>query len=690
LYVITTYPYDFNLKLYGLTEPYLEKEEINDIQSLDNYKVLVEDMLKYFIDDNLKEMGYVLKESQKEKYLNFDKLEFIESSPVNFRKYDGFSLEVDLLSFREDEVSFLLWMDYSSTIVLSLFDYYNHLLESDKEVDKINRLKVKKFPEDHTLSIDSIGKEENLETKNKEYPDKSYLDYYHDKYGWSLDNKVQPFVKCTYDNIDNTKHFPIETLFIHRKSYSEVLNTDYEAELDLSPDERMRFFINLMKDLKKDMAGKSPHIEINDYPLTWGELENLDICKSGFKIRRPYVSFSKENQITSKDTRDIYNHGPYIGEKEIKISFILKPYKLDKDIVIESLSHICHSYNTSNFGTISFDKNHIFNYDPKADENTLREIIGDIEVTEKQKKRNAGVVILNKSPDDNYHIFKEIITQEHDIPTQMFTQKIIKEISNEEGSGRSKKSFLQIFNSTLKENESTWVLKNPADDENETMYVGLGYSYKPHEYENRASTFVSMCDAHGRNLSWKPMDIVVQKDRYITEKAFSKMAHRVYGKISEHENIGRIVFYRKGDLYENEINAMKNEIGDGFREIDSVDFLTIIQNPIARVFQKDDRGYYNPEKGLVFKFNGNKLLLLNSTISIRDKRETSMQPIILEKKLGDSKILDLGKEYFDISYLNWNDPIKLSKECLVLKLANKMAKMMKDLRTREPLKYFVL
>ena len=83
-------------------------------------------------------------------------------------------------------------------------------------------------------------------------------------------------------------------------------------------------------------------------------------------------------------------------------------------------------------------------------------------------------------------------------------------------------------------------------------------------------------------------------------------------------------------------------------------------------------------------------IVLNSHISTKDNKIKSMIPIKIHRMIGKSDIITLCKEYLYLSRLNWNDPILLSKNPLVLNIANKMASMIKDLRTSEPLKFFPL
>ena len=348
---------------------------------------------------------------------------------------------------------------------------------------------------------------------------------------------------------------------------------------------------------------------------------------------------------------------------------------------------ICRQFRKSQFGILSFNHSCFYQYDPSSSEDEIRSVFNKIACS----KGDFSIAIINlpKTPDPNYYLLKEIVTDYYDIPSQMLSSDTIRDIARGKKS-ITKKVCMQIYNKCLQRNESPWILEKHVDKKNETMYIGLGYSFMPYEPEKRASTFSSMCDSRGQYLNWNHYGIKVLEKRTIDERGFSELVSTVYSEIRDHRNIRRVVFYRNGDVYESEIKVMKQRFDQGVGDIRDFEFVFLNENHIYRIFKMDTDGYHNPTPGLAIELNNKEILLANSRLFGKGNENRSVIPVLVGKKISEKDIEFLTREYYYLSFLNWSDPKILSKDCLLLKIANKMAQMMKFLSSTKVLKFFPL
>ena len=139
--------------------------------------------------------------------------------------------------------------------------------------------------------------------------------------------------------------------------------------------------------------------------------------------------------------------------------------------------------------------------------------------------------------------------------------------------------------------------------------MGLGFSQKPLEGK-RANSFAALCDARGLQLRWKAIGVPFE-GRYITQKWFEGVL-RFLG-----ENIGektkRVVIFRRGDTYPNEIQIMQSSIKKSeFWHNFDINFVSV-KDGIRRLYLKNEDGdLENPPSGIFIVLNDKEILCYGS------------------------------------------------------------------------------
>jgi hypothetical protein len=299
-----------------------------------------------------------------------------------------------------------------------------------------------------------------------------------------------------------------------------------------------------------------------------------------------------------------------------------------------------------------------------------------------QKQDTIILVVLPENRRDLYYDFKDLLALRRGVPVQVVTDRTVTRVL--QGDYRLVKLLaLQIYTKLLKPKEAVWILENPCDETNSTLYVGFGYSRTPLT-NKKANSFAALCDPRGRELRWQAIGIPFQ-GRYINKTWFRGFLKFVSKNLRE--NIDRVVVYRRGDTYEHESNTMISELEttkSPFKE--DFHFISAI-NDIRRIYAYDD-SWKNPEIGVFIVVNDKEAILVSSLQHAIQLRQGTIIPIRLIQNVGDEKMEKIVREYHDLSYLNWTAPITTSKYPLVLNIANKIAVMAKEQMSEELFHYF--
>jgi argonaute-like protein implicated in RNA metabolism and viral defense len=105
------------------------------------------------------------------------------------------------------------------------------------------------------------------------------------------------------------------------------------------------------------------------------------------------------------------------------------------------------------------------------------------------------------------------------------------------------------------------------------------------------------------------------------------------------------------------------------------------------LYDQAERKARNLPAGYGIIMNQEEAFLSTSNYDDRELRQGTVIPIQLRREIGDDDILDLLKEYHDLTYLNWPAPTTTGKYPLVVTIAERFAELMRENISAESLLY---
>ena len=287
----------------------------------------------------------------------------------------------------------------------------------------------------------------------------------------------------------------------------------------------------------------------------------------------------------------------------------------------------------------------------------------------------AIAILPNKIANLKFRVgFKAKFAKIRDVPTQIIIEDTISK-SERKDIGIMKHMVIQLYSKLLGKGEAIWLLDKPADDANETVYVGLGFSRSPKD-KREANSFAALCDAKGLTLEWKPVGVPFQ-GKYITKDWFEQFIE-TFLLDNLTPNTRRIVIYRRGITYPSEIENIE-EVLQEKKNLQNYRFeLVSVVDDMRRLYAIEDGSIKNPESGIFLILNKNEALGYISLQRYIELKQGTSIPVRIIKYIGKSDMEKTIKEYYDLCCLNWSAPITLSKFPFILNIANKMAEMVKE------------
>ena len=76
--------------------------------------------------------------------------------------------------------------------------------------------------------------------------------------------------------------------------------------------------------------------------------------------------------------------------------------------------------------------------------------------------------------------------------------------------------------------------------------------------------------------------------------------------------------------------------------------------------------------------NNREAFLSTSNYDERDLKQGTVIPVRLKLEIGDDNIIDILKEYHDLTYLNWLAPETTAKHPLVVRIAERFAELTRE------------
>ena len=527
--------------------------------------------------------------------------------------YPGFRIRVDKLSDKE----YLLWIDPFFRSIFSLNDFIRYMKSSGKTDNEIKDYIKTEVRIVRTLPHDSLGvvseiwiEDKDMKAEKINGTNKSFYEFWKERHNVLLEDR-QPLIEIKFN--DSTFKYPAQVVYIDKRVMEEkfyyVLKEMPTTALD--PPERYSKTLEIIDTISGTVNKSYISFKIDSAPFPLSELVRIGYFRDVYYLSPPLLRFNKkrqkEEQVT--DPRAVFKFGPYSQEKEITIHSVVYPMHIPRDEIDGFIEELCTAFQRHKFGKLIFDRRSYFTISDDLREERIKNIVGQTPSTEKDKMSIALVILPTKLASQKFRLFfKEKFAKMRGIPTQILLEDTLNKIK-EGGYGVIKNLMIQVYSKVLVEGEAIWVLEKPADEKEETMYVGLGFSQKPLEGK-RANSFAALCDARGLQLRWKAIGVPFE-GRYITQKWFEGVL-RFLG-----ENIGektkRVVIFRRGDTYPNEIQIMQSSIKKSeFWHNFDINFVSV-KDGIRRLYLKNEDGdLENPPSGIFIVLNDKEILCYGS------------------------------------------------------------------------------
>jgi argonaute-like protein implicated in RNA metabolism and viral defense len=317
----------------------------------------------------------------------------------------------------------------------------------------------------------------------------------------------------------------------------------------------------------------------------------------------------------------------------------------------------------------------ILKYNPNADRRELEQKIRNLEKS--KSDNNIAVAVVPGDDDELYYSLKRLLPRNTQVPLQIITKPSFEKILSGRFRG-SENLCLQILIKNLKKGEAIWKLSNAAGlSKEKTLFVGLGFSRYPREKK------VSKCaavlhDAHGDRITWEVFSTL--QERTITKQWFDTLLFRIRDIIDQ-EKPSRLVFYRTGIMHDTELTAVENSLKE--RQWSSqikVSFVSILEVGNFRfyLYDRKSNNYKNLPAGYAIVVNDKEAFLSSSNYDGRELRQGTVIPIRLRLDIGDENIIDILKEYHDLTYLNWPVPRTTAKHPLVITIADRFSELTRE------------
>ncbi|MHA1505875.1 MAG: Piwi domain-containing protein [Candidatus Asgardarchaeia archaeon] len=633
------------------------------------------DFIEKFISNIVKNKGFTY--TSQSRYINFNKPVNISTEIGYLKRFFGFKTRIERLPTTNKK--YLLWLDPTARDIFLISDYINYLKAKgfDDELikEELKKTEIRVLPRNSSGKIKDVIFRVNVKEKLIENLGKTMYEFWLKKYNIEL-TEVQPILRIELNG--NTYEYPAQVVYIDKEFIEEKFPNALRniKPAALNPDERYRKTVELIDVLSGEYSIGGITFKITSSPLTLNELVEVGYVKSVVSISNPLLKFNPRKQGDSQenDARAVFKYGPYSGEKTIEILCLLYPFNLNREIVNDFISKISNLFNRYNFGMLKFDNKSYYTISPDIKWDRIDRIVKQTPQRKSKADALAIVILPNKIANLKFRVgFKAKFAKIRDVPTQI----IIEDTIQREGKdiGIMKHIVIQLYSKLLEKGEAIWLLDKPADDVNETVYVGLGFSRSPKD-KREANSFAALCDARGLTLEWRPVGVPFQ-GKYITKDWFEQFIE-TFLLDNLTPNTRRVVIYRREITQPKEIENIKEVLREK-KNLQNYQFEVVsVVDDMRRLYSFEDGNIKNPESGIFLILNENEALGYISLQRYIELKQGTFIPVRIAKYIGKSDMDKTIKEYYDLRCLNWSAPITLSKFPFVLNIANKMAEMVKE------------
>ncbi|RLF98047.1 hypothetical protein DRN58_07715 [Thermococci archaeon] len=623
----------------------------------------------------LRKLGYMRSRGAGRTFINYQNFEISNTNAGKLREYDAINL--DFMELKDNRV--FVWIETYTSPMKSVLDFLNEKLKdkADKRdlLNVLNPLKLRIAPSGVEIQLKDILLNRDLTEKNVPGTRQTFKEYWKKKYGIELSQKIQPIF--IIKGWDGDLQYPAEMVFIDRYSLEKYISKirgrkpRYE-----DPAKRAEKIENLFYRLKKigdNYLKEYITIDLQKYCPTAEELLEFGGLQDAIHISPPLLEFYRG--AVSLDPLDVFNpsYGIACGKKNLFITHLILPYEITEQEINRFTDALQKMFSSYRFGKIERDKDiKIIKYNISADIQDIESRIRGLDKT--KNDGNIGIAVLPDDGESYYYSLKKLFPSRTGNPLIDIKLSTLQQILSGSFPG-SKYLSLKFLIKTLEEDEAIWTLANAAGLLKEkTLFIGISFSRYPRE--RRVSKCAAVLhDSHGNKISWKVFS--TPQERTITKQWFDALLFRIRD-IVEKENPTRLLFYRTGTMHSIELDAIKNSIKScSWLAQIKISFVSILDGKTCRFYLYDEE-YKNIPPGYGFIMNNREAFLSTSNYDERDLKQGTVIPVRLKLEIGDDNIIDILKEYHDLTYLNWLAPETTAKHPLVVRIAERFAELTRE------------
>jgi hypothetical protein len=615
-----------------------------------------------------------------EKFVDFSDSLKLNTRIGTVRCFEGFNIRVEI---KKDLC--MVWIDPSRIQMYTLMDCikFLRLTYGEKDInERLREAKIHVLPKRSEAYIKDIAYNQDM----RNYGDFDYVEYWKSTYNMDIERN-QAIATVSFGQAFSLK-YPSDTIYLDKQEIERRVGYWKEKEgLALEPERRVEETRNVLSsyfaDDKVDVADTFELSIIEKMP-SWKKLNSCGFSVRTIRVLPPSLVFSKDLRNISFDPRAIFKFGPYAAKRDVFIWRIFVPIEYSEGRVQSFVDLLSSAYNQHQFGRLLCDPDRVIQriprelYSSKPRSEVIRNIIRDLPKPDKDKI-NVVILLVPNEFSPLYNLAKVAINEELNIPDQLVREHTFWEIADKGNYSFAKTLALQLFIKALKNNEEVpWILSRPSDGKGRTVYVGFGFSREP-ATGKEANSFFAVCDSVGKSIIQKTIGIPF-KGRYIDTAWLTDFFNAVRSELEKLSipKFERLVVYRTGTMYADERKTLyewlSSQNNDSYWGGVAVDFISV-KPTLKRIF-KIGEAASNPETGICIILNQSEALLSASSIPERKLAQGTVIPVhIVKENETRTNILDIVKEYYDRTYLNWMAPITGCKWPLELHIANNLAEI---------------
>ena len=647
-------------------------------------------LARLFLEAKLAELGYLRARWPGQTFIKYRDFSQEQTNVGILRESE--SINIDYTELNDNHI--FVWIETFTSPNKRVLDFINERVgdTSDEQaiLNQLGKLKLRIIPSGSEVKLTAVLPAADLRQGYVPGTNQTYAGYWENTYGIKFSQNVQLRLVVKLNQM--SLHFPAEMVYIDKWSLERFLGaSQVRKPKPEKPPVRFRKIQELSRainNLTTNQANSDYEVHLSEYAPTLERLCDLGGFEKAIRIKQPALKFY--GGAVSLDPLDVFEggYGPICGRKNITITHLVLPQDGTDAEINGFLSGLQRTFDRHRLGRLLREKDlQIERYDPEAGNQKLEEKIRSL--TKARYEHGIALAVTSGNDNDSYYMLKRLLPLTTQTAFQNVTRSTFEQIVADSFPGE-RYLALQILIKSLKPGEAIWHLNNAAGLlDQKTFFVGIGFSRNP--WQKKVSKCAAVLhDAFGGKVSWQIFS--TPDERTITKAWFDTLLHKIKDAV-EQERPARLVFYRKGEMAETELEAVQASL-ENFTWTQPINctFISVLDVGNFRfyVYDQDEKRAKNLPAGYGIIINRREAFLSTSNYDDRALMQGTIIPIRLRLEIGDDDILDILKEYHDLTYLNWPAPRTTGKYPLVLTIAERFAELIRENISDESLIYLDL